>query len=385
MSSDKTRDVPSVIKQHSRWLVWALAAAAGVVWFQSRAGDAKDKPAAATTAVAAAKAALTVQVVRPQAGEWPTTVTAHGAIAPWQEAIIGAELSGLRLSTVLVNVGDRVSRGQVLATLQSDAVQADLNTARASLLEAEALLNEARANADRARALQGSGALSNQDTQRALTSEQTSKAHVDSAKAQVATQELRLRQTRVLASDDGVISVRQATVGAVAQPGQELFRLIRQGRLEWRAELPAGDLQRIKPGMLAWTTPPGAAAVQGRVRIVAPTVDSTTRNGLVYVDLPPSAAVAGARAGMFASGHLETGQSKGLTLPQTAVLLRDGFSYVFKVSDKGTVSQLKVSVGRRVGSRVEVLQGLDAQADVVASGVGFLSDGDTVRVVKDQS
>ncbi len=377
----------SLITRHGRWVALAAAAAAGVVWFQSRASDAQDKPAAAEgaqTAAAPAKAALSVQVVRPQSGQWPTTVTAHGAIAPWQEAIIGAELSGLRLSAVNANVGDRVSKGQVLATLQSDAVQADLNTARASLLEAEALLAEARSNADRARSLQGSGALSNQDTQRALTSEQTSKARVDSAKAQVAAQELRLRQTRVLASDDGVISARLATVGAVVQPGQELFRLIRQGRLEWRAELPAGDLQRIKPGMVAIATPPGGSAVQGRVRIVAPTVDGATRNGLVYVDLPASAAAAGARAGMFASGHLETGQSQGLTLPQTAVLLRDGFSYVFQVNPKGTVTQRKVRVGRRVGERVEVLQGLDAQADVVASGVGFLSDGDTVRIVKGQ-
>jgi len=375
----------SLITRHGRWVALAAAVAAGVVWLQSRASDAPDKPAAtegAQTAAAPAKAALSVQVVRPQSGQWPTTVTAHGAIAPWQEAIIGAELSGLRLSAVNANVGDRVSKGQVLATLQSDAVQADLNTARASLLEAEALLAEARSNADRARSLQGSGALSNQDTQRALTSEQTSKARVDSAKAQVAAQELRLRQTRVLASDDGVISARLATVGAVVQPGQELFRLIRQGRLEWRAELPAGDLQRIKPGMVAIATPPGGSAVQGRVRIVAPTVDGATRNGLVYVDLPASAAAAGARAGMFASGHLETGQSQGLTLPQTAVLLRDGFSYVFQVNPKGTVTQRKVRVGRRVGDRVEVLQGLDAQADVVGSGVGFLSDGDTVRIVK---
>jgi len=377
----------SLITRHGRWVALAAAAAAGVVWVQSRASDAQDKPAAAEvtqTAAGPAKAALSVQVVRPQSGQWPTTVTAHGAVAPWQEAIIGAELSGLRLSAVNANVGDRVSKGQVLANLQSDAVQADLNTARASLLEAEALLAEARSNADRARSLQGSGALSNQDTQRALTSEQTSKARMDSAKAQVASQELRLRQTRVLASDDGVISARLATVGAVVQPGQELFRLIRQGRLEWRAELPAGDLQRIKPGMVAIATPPGGSAVQGRVRIVAPTVDGTTRNGLVYVDLPASAAAAGARAGMFASGHLETGQSQGLTLPQTAVLLRDGFSYVFQVNPKGTVTQRKVRVGRRVGDRVEVLQGLDAQADVVASGVGFLSDGDTVRIVKGQ-
>lgn len=380
-------------KQYGRHVAMCLALAAGATWLSSHA-DNKGQAAmvgkeggkvAVAEQTASAKAALSVQVVRPQAGQWPMSVTANGAIAPWQEAVIGAELAGLRLSAVMVNVGDHVARGQVLATLQSESVQADLNAARAAVLEAEALMAEAQANADRARSLRGSGAMSIQESQRSITAEQTSKAHVDSAKAQLASQALRMRQTRVLASDEGVISARLATVGAVVQPGQELFRLIRQSRLEWRAELPSADLQRIKPGMVAWATPPGGTAVQGKVRMVAPTVDAATRNGLVYVDLPVSALNAGARAGMFASGRVDVGLSQGLTLPQSAVLLRDGFSYVFKVDAKGMVSQLKVKVGRRMGDRIEVLQGLDAQADVVASGVGFLTDGDTVRVVKGQS
>ena len=358
-------------------VVLALMAVAGTgSHAQSKAdGDKKD-------AAAEGKAALSVQVVRPQMAQWPVKVVANGAIAPWQEAIIGAELAGLRLATVQVNVGDRVKRGQVLATLQNDAVRAGVQAARAFLLEAEALLGEARANADRARALQGSGALSQQEFQRGITAEQTAKARVESAKAQLATQTVRLRQTRVEAPDDGVISARAATVGAVAQPGQELFRLIRQSRLEWRAELPSVDLQRVRPGMVAVATPPGGTPVKGKVRVVAPTVDAATRNGIIYVDLPAAALGAGARAGAFASGHVEIGQSQGLMLPQTAVLLREGFSYVFKVDAKGRVSQTKVQVGRRVGDRVEVAKGLEPQATVVASGVGFLSDGDTVRVVK---
>ncbi|TAK93595.1 MAG: efflux RND transporter periplasmic adaptor subunit, partial [Aquabacterium sp.] len=269
-----------------------------------------------------------------------------------------------------------------LAVLSNESVQADLNNIRAALHEADALMTEARANADRARSLHGSGVMSTQDSQRALTAEQTAKARLDAVRAQLASQELRMRQTRIVASDEGVISARQATAGAVVQAGQELFRLIRQSRLEWRAEVPSADLQRVKPGMVAWATPPGGTPVQGKVRMVAPTVDAATRNGLVYVDLPAAALNAGARAGMFASGRLEIGQSQGLTLPQTAVQLRDGFSYVFKVSDKGVVTQAKVSVGRRVGDRIEILQGLDANANVVASGVGFLTDGDSVRVVK---
>jgi HlyD family secretion protein len=378
--------MPGWIRRHGRWLAFAAVAAGGASWLQSHAdAGKKDKSevvAVAAPVASAAKAALSVQTVKPQSGQWPVAMTANGAIAAWQEAVIGAELYGLRLAEVQASVGDKVVRGQLLATLQSESVQAELNSARAAVVEAEALMTEARANADRARSLHGSGVMSTQDTQRSLTAEQTAKARLDSAKAQMASHALRMRQTRIVASDEGVISARLATAGAVAQVGQELFRLIRLGRLEWRAEVPSSDLQRIKSGMLAWVTPPGGSPIQGKVRMVAPTVDVATRNGLVYVDLPATAMGAGARPGMFASGRLEIGQAQGLTLPQTAVLLRDGFSYVFQVSDKGVVTQLKVRVGRRVGDRVEILQGLAANANVVASGAGFLTDGDSVHVVK---
>jgi HlyD family secretion protein len=88
------------------------------------------------------------------------------------------------------------------------------------------------------------------------------------------------------------------------------------------------------------------------------------------------------KAGMFARGEFETGSSAALTLPQTAVLLRDGFSYVFRLGPDNKVTQTKVAVGRRVGERVEITGGLDANARVVATGGSFLADGDTVRVVE---
>jgi RND family efflux transporter MFP subunit len=159
--------------------------------------------------------------------------------------------------------------------------------------------------------------------------------------------------------------------------------MIRQGRLEWRAEVAANDMATLKPGMSALVTAGNATPIKGTVRMVAPTVDPQTRNGLVYVDLPTSGAgTAGpARAGMFAHGEFEVGSGSGLTLPQSAVLLRDGFSYVLRVNPDSKISQVKVNVGRRVGDRIEITSGLDASARVVAAGGGFLVDGDTVRVV----
>jgi RND family efflux transporter MFP subunit len=189
----------------------------------------------------------------------------------------------------------------------------------------------------------------------------------------------------VVAPDDGVISARSATVGAVTPPGQELFRMIRQGRLEWRAEVQAADLGRLKPGLTARITLAGEApgeaagnAITGRLRMVAPTVNAQTRDGLAYVDLPAGSA---ARAGMFARGEFMLGQQRSQTLPQSAVLLRDGLSHVMRLDADNKVHEVKVSVGRRLGDRIEITGGLDASARVAASGVAFLGDGDTVRVI----
>jgi len=324
------------------------------------------------------KPALTVSLVTPQSGEWPQHLSANGNIAAWQEAVIGAEAVGLRLTEVLVNVGDNVRKGQPLARLNSETLAADLAQAQASLAEARAAAEEAQANGNRGRELGPTGVISAQQIQQWLTAEKTAFARVEVLEARLAADQLRLSQTRVLAPDNGVISARLATVGAVMQPGQELFRLIRGGRLEWRAEVSAADLARVKAGAVAQVTPAGGRTIQGRVRVIAPAVDATTRNGVVYVDLP---APGEARAGMFARGEFELGSARALTLPQGAVVLRDGFSYVLRVDAQSKVVMTKVAVGRRVGDRIEIVSGLDPQARVVASGGGFLSDGDTVRVV----
>jgi len=326
----------------------------------------------------ATKPALTVTLVQPVQEEWPRTLAANGSIQPWQEAVIGPEIGGLRLTEVRVNVGDVVKRGQLLASIAAETLEAEMAQARAAVDEAQAMNQEAKANADRSRQLLAQNFISAQQVNQAEASEQAARARLAAAQARLQSARVRLGQTRILAPDDGVISARAASVGSLAQPGQELFRLIRGNRLEWRAEVTSSELARVSPGQEATLVTVAGTQVKGKVRIAAPTVDTQTRMGLVYVDLPVGSP---ARAGTFARGEFNLGGDKAVVLPQSAVLLRDGFSYVFQIEGADKVRIVKVNVGRRVGYRIEILSGLEATASVVATGAGFLADGDTVRVL----
>ena len=352
-----------------------LAVAAGAYYFL-----APNRQAAAQQTQAAPKPALTVTVETPRSIRLPIRLSANGNIAAWQEAVIGAESSGLRLTEVRVNVGDVVKAGQVLATFSTDSVQADVAQARASLLEAQANAFDAAGNAERARSLQSSGALSTQQINQYQTTEKTAKARAEAAQAVLGAQQLRGRQTQVLAPDSGVISARTATVGSVVGSGAELFRMIRQGRLEWRAEVTSAELGRIAIGTPVSVAPASGGELRGRVRMVAPSVDPQTRAALVYVDLPASSKTSTAKAGMFARGEFELGATDALTVPQRALVVRDGFNYLFRLGEGNRVSQLKVQTGRLAGERVEVVSGLPADARIVVNGAGFLNDGDLVRV-----
>ena len=379
-----TSQTPKKIKKKG-WLILAIVVVlliiVIVVWQTETAKKttaAKQQKNADTTAQ---KAALTVTVVSPQQQNWKQTFTANGNIAAWQEVVIGSELSGQRLTRVNVNVGDEVRRGQVLAEINSETIRADLAAAKASYAEAQAVLTDAITNNKRIQQLKNTGAISAQEATQYQTSQATAQAKLDAARAQIESNQLRLAQTRVVSPDNGVISARTATVGSLAQTGQELFRLIRDHRLEWRAEVTTADLYKLKQGMTAYIISPDPAqpAVTGKVRMIAPVIDPQTRYGLVYVDIPTTQAV---RMGMFVKGEFDLGQKPALTVPQTALLLRDGFSYVFTVNDKNRVTQQKVNVGRRLGDRVEILD-LAPNIKVVSSGTGFLADGDLVSIAKD--
>ncbi|HSI60723.1 MAG TPA: efflux RND transporter periplasmic adaptor subunit [Ideonella sp.] len=349
----------------------ALAAGGWAIFAAPRASAAPASPTAT---------ALTVTVATAQRASWPSMLAATGAIAPWQEASIGAQTTGLRLTELRVDVGDVVRSGQLLARFDTDLLRADEAQLKASLAQAEASAAQARANRERALGLRGSGGLSEQDILQRVTEADTTLAQVAVVRAQLGAKQLQLSHAEVLAPDDGVISARPATLGAVAGSGQELMRLIRQGRLEWRGELDAAQLARVSLGQAVQLGLPDGGSATARVRQTAPTLDSGSRLGLVYAELEPGSR---ARAGMYASGQIALPPLAALVVPAASVVVRDGRSVVFKAAGTQATARITaqaVTVGRRQGAEVEIVQGLAEGEQVAVQGAGFLNDGDLVRV-----
>lgn len=270
-------------RKHKKMAVLVLAVLMGIALFSLLRPNSAEDDSAGVTPV---QPSLAVQVIAPTSQTLTTTIAAVGDIVAWQDVSVGTELDGYRVETVHVDVGDTVRQGQLLATLAADSIRADVAQARAALAEAQAVLAEAAADVQRARSLQGSGSLSEQQIHRYATAEATARARRDLAQAQLDSHRLRLEQSKIVAPDDGIIATRATSAGAVVDSSRELFRLIRQGRLEWRAEVASVELGRLRPGQIASVRLPSGQTLEGRVRVVAPLVESATRNGLAYVDLP---------------------------------------------------------------------------------------------------
>ena len=339
-------------------------------------------PAVAATAnpaqpVAVAGSALTVQLVGLQRADWPDLVQGSGSLTPWQEAVISTEIGSYRIAALLVDVGAVVRKGQPLAQLATASLDADLRKQEAALAQAVAAAKQATADAKRARAVADTGALSPQKIDEYMIAEETKQAAVDSARADVDSTRLQLSQTHIVAVDDGVISSRSAMLGNVVGAGTELFRLVRDGRVEWRLELDARQLARVRTGDKAQLLLPDGHVEVGVVRLVAPTLSAATGRGLVYVSLPARST---AQAGSYASGSIETGSSAGWTLPESAIVASDGRAYVYTIDAQQRAHRQPIETGRRREGRVEVVHGLPLDGHVVASGGSFLSEGATVTV-----
>jgi len=351
---------------------FAIIATAVVIGLKPVKDKAAETPAPKTT--------MSVTAKQPEKLQWPVQLTASGMIAAWQEAIISAETGGLRITALHADVGVNVKRGQVLAELAQDSVQADLRRFEAALASARASLGQARANADRARQIKGSGALSEQQINDYLATEKTAQANVEVAEAQLAAQKVTLAHTYIVAVDDGIITARNALLGQVVSAGTELFRMQRQGKLEWQAEVDAKQLGMVKEGAKCSVTLPSGTVLPGTVRLASPTLSVSTSRANIFVRLADDRST---KAGMFASGTIEAGAQTVLAVPESALVLRDGHSYLFEIGDGNKVVRRAVTTGMHRDGLVAIADGLSAQARIATSGGAFLADGDAVSISKE--
>lgn len=322
---------------------------------------------------------LTVATVAPRTQTISREVRASGAMAAWEEIQIGAELPGVRVEAVLVEVGDAVGKGDVVIRLDSRTATAQLARAEAAVREAQAALVLAASRAKRTRALAAEALVAAQDVDDVDAAEARARAQLDTAQANRDVAQLQVDFAIIRAPEAGMISARNVQPGQMVGNG-ELLRLIRGGRLEWRAELDEADLVRVATGATVVLDGMDGSHVSGRVRQIAPGIDTARRTGTVYVDVPRPGAL---RAGAFAQGRIVLGEGTALTVPAEAVVRRDGRAYVFLVDQDTRVRERLVDLGVDVGPDVEIRSGLEARDAVVARGAGFLSDGDFVRITVD--
>jgi RND family efflux transporter MFP subunit len=350
--------------------------------------------------------APSVTVSRVTMNDFVETAVVSGSLIPREEILVSPEIEGLRVLELLADEGDRVKKGQVLARLVSEQIDAQLaqnqaNLARSNaaiaqaqsqIVQAEAQAKEAAAQLQRAEPLKKSGYLSGSTYDQRESAAHTTAAQLIAArdgltaakaeKAQVEAQgrELQWRRsnTDVTAPQDGLISRRTARMGALASSvGEPMFRIIQNGEIELDAEIVETELKNVKVGQKGIVTVPQVGQFEGKVRLVSPEVDKATRLGRVKVFLGSNSQL---RIGTYANGLIETAHSRGLGVPTSAVTFDQGSTYVQVVS-ANTVKKQVIRVGLISGDLAEVKEGLH-EGDLVVTRAGtFLRDGDVVRPV----
>jgi RND family efflux transporter MFP subunit len=336
-----------------------------------------NKPATQEAGAAVAPPSLAVALGKAEQSPIERVVLASGPIVAWEEMQLGVELSGQRVTALNVDVGQHVAKGQLLLELDHRTLDSELRQAEAAHDEAASGVKLAQVNLNRGQGLATAQLISASAMDELRAALVQAQAREATSRAQLDGSRLRRSFAALRAPDAGVISKRLVQPGQVVAAGSELLRLIRQGRLEWRPDLPEADLARVETGAEARVLGP-RGEVSGRVRAVSPGVDSTSRTGTAYIELPEPGAL---KVGAFVQGRILTQRSPGLSVPAAAVVMRDGYAYVFTVDGEGIAHRKRVSAGASQGDRIEILQGLSTGDSVVSEGAGFLGEGDRVKIV----
>ena len=361
-----------------RWLKPALIALA--VGLAGVAGWKAFGPAGKSPVAAPSTNLPEVTVIVPGSTMMADTVVAPGSIAARRDAAVGVQGEGGRVVRVLVEPGQRVSPGQVLAQIDRQVQTQEIAQLSAGVRQAEAEARLAEANLARAESLVAKGFISRADIDQRIAARDGAIARVGVARAQLGAARERAARLDVRAPAAGLILARNVETGQVVGPGTgALFRLAEGGMLEMRAQVAEQDLARLKPGSSAEVTPVGSTeSYKGKIWLIDPLIDATNRQGIVRIQL---AYAPGLRVGAFARARIDAGQTNRPLLPQSAVLADAEGNFVMVMGKDNRIERRAVAIGTISDAGVGIASGLNGSERVVASAGAFLKPGDQIRPV----
>lgn len=377
MFEDSARPAPRQSRFGKRTRIAAIVVAVlavAVVLFLLFGGSHSEQKAGAPAGEGASAQTVTVATVSTQS--LPRTVTASGTVTAWEEVPVGAETGGLTATAVLTDEGRYVQQGQVLVQLNDTLLRAQLRQQNAAVASAEATVAQADNALARAQELRDRGFLSQAGLDNAIAQQATAQAQLSAASAGRAETQARVNQAAIRAPVSGLVISRSVTRGQIVQPGAELFRIVRDGRLELDAQVPETEIALLRSGQTARVASDGVGQASGSVRIVTPEVDPQTRLGVARISL---AAGGGLRPGMFARAEIDVGAQASVVAPTAAIIYRENRAGVFVLTDGGIVRFQEVTVLSR-SNEFTAVDGLAAGTRIVVEGAGFLGDGDRVTV-----
>lgn len=317
-----------------------------------------------------------VSTTRAKQTDWPVSIPAQGEVLPWEVAIISAKSSGIGATQVAVVEGDSVRKGQLLAAFDTRLLKAQLAEVKANLALASANYQLAASNLKRAEQLKQKHALSEQEFEQVANQTAAAGATRDQVAAAVTLAEIKLADATLTAPDNGKVLERNIDLGQVPAVGEPLFRILRQNKLEWIAEIDASDLQRVKQDLAAEIHLANGKILKGKIRSASPQLSSSSRLAKVRIVLEGSADLA---VNTYVAGKILVGTATAVTIPSDSLVIKDGKTWVFRVRN-AAVEQVLVSIGRQQKNEIEIVSGISAGDTVVVEGSGFLNDGDKITL-----
>lgn len=357
--------------------VIAVVAVLAILFLVLGGGHGDEKAESATRQGASSQ---TVTVATATTRSLARTVTASGTVSAWEEVPVGAETGGLTATAVLTDEGRYVQQGQILVQLNDTLLRAQLRQQDAAVASAQAGLDQANNALARAQELRDRGFLSQAGLDTAVAQQATAQAQLNASTAGRSETRARVNQAAIRAPVSGLVISRSVTRGQIVQPGSELFRIVRDGRLELDAQVPETEIRLLRSGQSARVSSDDVGQASGSVRIVTPEVDAQTRLGIARISL---AGGSGLRPGMFARAEIDVGAQDSVVVPTAAILYRENRAGVFVLADGSTVRFQEVTVRSRTNDLSSV-DGLAAGTRIVVEGAGFLGDGDRVTVAPAQ-